>query len=540
MNFLKKLFGMKVAVASSPVPEADKKSKTTESMKPSIQPAQPAQSAKGTTFSARIEELISKVNEIDRYSELLQPGAFPGNSKWDEVIALAHKRHALISGSLTDTLTTADLPEITQLLQASDPRTRYIALGGLIAIHGKSTTRLEENTIKLVGSLLQDGDESVKLNALNALHRISQKESVDAAAIQLVAALDAMEKRERLDAIKTLSNMRTNSDLAIRALQKQSKDDSADIAEAARQALAKMGVQPDPPDERAAVQKLVWEWKGEDSKGSIYSRDEARDALRTFPNPMVVCEVFSATLLKDDWKTGTVAFRWPMDFAQTLGDIGDSRFLPELLHLYRIFQKVDKWNSCGSYFAVAMLRITGGWVYMRGQLSENEVQEFIVKALLTDTDDRISDFASQLTSKEKAFAITKIKNTVKDNAYLLCSSIHRIGIDALESLLEMYPTYPKEAATFICKTPGALDALAPRLSTQEIEAIIAYNYEYTGRAGDDIIRFMGRMKTPQCITWLKEEAKTEFFNKEYTAKHEALVRSVLESMDVRGESTPLG
>jgi HEAT repeat protein len=471
-----------------------------------------------------IARVITDIKELGRQIESLGEDVWPGQPEWNQLMTLSNRQV-----ELARSLSSTDLLQIEPYLKNQDAGFRSSAAYIIKAIHLHSlSVPLPPSSIALLGVLLKDPNSRVRNTALDTLHHVSKSTDIAPAVSDLVASIANSDKKWRMDVIESLSNSHQKQESAVKALRTLATDDSADIATAARQALDKLGVSSGQDDEKAAVQKLIWTWKS--SGYGRFQTEAAENDLKTFPNPMAVCSVFTATLLKGDWATEFLAGTWPADFCKMLAEIGDQRFLDDLFRLYRAFESNSRWKRWLGYFAVAILRIKGGWERMRKEMNEDRSLDFIFSAITSPSEaDNVTDFETQMTDGEKTQIINRIQEAEKGNAHVLCNSLRRVGVAAMDPLLTLYRTcHPKEAAAALCGISGAIEYLMQRVSTEEIEKLIAQRYEYTGNTwSESLVRGMGKLKTPRCIEWLKKQATAQYFDPEITAQRKAMIEDLL-------------
>jgi len=484
----------------------------------------PTHRAAETTGASHIERVIADLKELDLKIKPLAQNTWPNTPQWNQLMLLSNQQ-AVKAKSLKH----SDILNLETYLKSPDAETRSTAAYIIKVLHLDSPTEaLPMSTVALLGSLLRDSNDTVRNSALDALYHMSKSADIGAAATDLVTALDVTDKERRLNIIEMLGVSRKQNEIVVEALQCLKADDSPDIATAARQALDKLGVNPGQEDEKAAIQKLIWTWKS--SGYGHFQTDAARDELITFPNPIAVCKTFKETLLKGDWNTGFIPGDWPESFCEILADIGDERFLDDLFDLYKAFEANTSWSRWSGYFAVAILRLPGGWDCVRRDLTGDEATSLIIKAVTCFTfgADKIADYEERLSLDEKLKAIASIMAS-DDTVYGRCESLRRIGITALDQLLTIYRSaHSQAAADVICQMPGALDSLLSQLAPKDIEGIIALRYEYTSGWNENLVRFMAKLNTPRCIEWLKSEALPDTRDNAVTAQlRKELVSSLL-------------
>jgi hypothetical protein len=457
------------------------------------------------------------------------------------MLALAHTRHELFGR-----FTAGDLPEILQLLEGSDPETSAIAAASLISIQDASPSPLPGSAIALLGTQLRDTSENVSLNALNALVRISKKSSIDEAVTDLIASLDIIREPERLlDVINLLGGSRNKKGGASGALRNVANHGNAIVAAAAIQALERLGDTTIPETEKAAVQKLVARWKEKRYNRYDYflGNPETADeytALRSFPNPMAVCKVLTETLLaipKSERPEEFGKHYGTEQFPELLVDIGDPRFLNDLMVLYEAFRSNPVWEDSAYRFSSAVLRIPSGWERIRQDMSAHQATACIVDTILgTGSIADEIDYSSHLAPEEKTFAISEImaryaKESAKGDdlsGYRACQGLRRLGLDALKPLVNLHETTaPEEAASAICDLPGALDSVSSNHSSEYLDKLIAKHMKYSRRITENLLCFMGKLRTPQCIALLRQTAKAEFRDRATTVRLNSLATTLL-------------
>ncbi len=167
----------------------------------------------------------------------------------------------------------------------------------------------------------------------------------------MIASLDVFKSEERLfDLINVLSGTRIKRDIVVAALQNLANSNNAPVAIAARKALDALGVTTAQDDEKASVQKLVSQWKDDDGYSTWLSK--ARPALISFPNPVIVCRVLTNTMLQtlQGEPTTISSSIWIVNSAELLGEIGDTRFLDDLMRLYEAFLANPNWKHLAACF----------------------------------------------------------------------------------------------------------------------------------------------------------------------------------------------
>jgi hypothetical protein len=431
------------------------------------------------------------------------------------------QQQAQIADKLTDT----HLPEIEWCLLSGDLNTRRIAAYIVKVVYLNSgLTSIPDSTLIGVAKLLTDPSDAVRKTAVNTLEMLSDRIGVDAAVPEMVEALHSGDSAFRMVLIKTLGNVKKATPALEAALQPLISDDTAEIAHSARQALAKLGISVGPPDARAVVQKLIWTWK---SSGGGMQADTALAQLRSYSDPMIVCDVVTATLSKGDWATEFAAGTWPDDFARLLGDIGDRRFIDSLLSLFRLFQSRPEWKSWSGYLSVAVLRLPGGWEVVRQKLSNVEAQALICEAVTSASQsaEELKDIDSYLSEEDKHHIVATIVAEEDECIWHRCRCLSRVGIVALDQLLVYYRGIgPNEAASAICRIPGALHKLTSVLTPTEIEELIARRYEYAGPEwNENIVRLLVSLKTSRSLNLLRKTWR----DPQITPELEVLIKAAL-------------
>ena len=530
MNFLKKLFS-KTATSDSSQSEtivsSSQQSTDSPLVKTSSKELTNAQEGKSES-SLHVERVISKVKELNLRMKPLLKSTWPGTPEWDQLMTLSNEQVEIARSIIP-----ADFHLLEPFLKDKDAETRRSSAYIVKAIHQNSLTiPISTNIITLLGSLLHDSNLDVRDTALDTLHIVSKTTAIDAASEDLISSISKVEKVKKMNVIEALSNSHLKTEIIVTTLKKLTKEDSADIATAARNALIKLGIDQEQEDEKAVVQKLLWTWKS--SGYGRFQTEDAYEELKKFPNPRVVCSVFKATLLKGEWTSDFMAANWPSELGKLLAEIGDNRFLDDLISLYLQFEEKSAWKGWSGYIALAILRIQGGWDRIRKEFKKNEIIRLIQQALLVssfDGGDEVIDYHEYLSEDEKTQIISNLMANEKGySVTTLCNALKRIRLSALDSLLFLYnkDESKKAAAEAICMMPEALDSLSLRLSPAQIEDIISLYYTYTGGMywNENLIRFMAKFKTEKCITYLNQEALKRYNNPEVSAERKALIESL--------------
>ena len=317
------------------------------------------------------------------------------------------------------------------------------------------------------------------------------------------------------------------------------------------------------------VRKLVEEWKLAARKRTIDCDKHAKKQLVDFPDPMSVCSVFTTMMLNGDCAGSTrqkntynrddyphLSDRQfallsidieegltPGDFCGILFEINDVRFLDDYVRLYRAFEAKAEWRHWSiCRLAPAILRTNGGWERIRREFSQEERWRLIISALLSCHRHEADVFRGRLSEEERKQAIPLLLQTAKElfseysddtRNFRICGALTLIGEAAIETLLNIYRSdAPKPAASAICSIPGALDLLATRLTTQEIEDIIVRRWEYAGTDWDEnFMRFIKRLNTPRCIEILNEwlDKVNKWGASDGKARQSTLLQSLLDS-----------
>lgn len=482
-----------------------------------------------TTGDSKIKSVISRIKNLHELSRPFLSNTWPGTPEWDKLMNLENQK---VETALT--VGPQELASLEPFLVSSDPETRATAAYLIKPVHLKQTSiPVPEKIVNSLGKLLKDPSSDVIETAFDTLYHISKTTDIDKAVDNLINVLPSLKKENKLKAIEILGQSGQKTKQLLSSLKELSTDDSADIANVARNALAKLGVKQETESERAAVQKLLWTWKS--SGSGIYTTEAACEELKKFPNPVIVCQVFKETLAKGDWSSDLMPGSWPADLCRLLGEMGDVRFLDDLIPLYLHFESKSPLNNYSGFIAAAVLRISGGWDRIRKDLKPDAVIRLVKQSLTvpeSDGGDEVKDYSQRLSETEKNLIITDLKKEEKDY-YRLCYALRRIGLASIDSLLILYNRQEarKTAANAFCEMPGALDSLSGRLTVPQIEGIIEDYYTYTGGMywNENLIRFMAKLRTPKCLAYLNQEATKRYRDPKMSEERQALVLSLINS-----------